>query len=356
MAVKSMERKVKDKEMGLSAAAAECIDAVVFILILKLCTGKRLLLRLVCAAGMSRLLSSLAGYMLCRKRACGGSSGKSAARFVCMNLAKLTGTCSALAICAEAGDGAALAVNTAMDGLYAALCCKLYPTVIFRCDESQACFYGKLARAARITLCGLSARYTCDFEAENGVVYVCRHLNMHGPYTTIKWLPVDVHPMILSVYFSRDEAYRHMKNYTFSARWGRKPKEKSLLARCAGSLVYNVVASLRAVPVYRNTGSSIKTLREGLKYLKKGESLIVYPDVEYTAKYGAESEIYPGFLYLGEMYRRQTGKSLRFVPLYIDDRHRRIIAGEAVVADSREETAAAASKLRAAINGRMDAA
>ena len=55
-------------------------------------------------------------------------------------------------------------------------------------------FYGGFGRFARWVLRTFSHRYEAKVQApEKPTVYVCRHLNMHGPYTTLKWLPFHVH-------------------------------------------------------------------------------------------------------------------------------------------------------------------
>ena len=213
-------------------------------------------------------------------------------------------------------------------------------------------FYGGFARFGKWLLRTFSPRYKTDLtKPREPVVYVCRHLNMHGPLVTLKWMPFSVHPMILHVYFDKEKTVKHMTEYTFSARYGRKPKKFCLAAHVMSWVSPPMMASLQAIPVYRNGIASISTLKTGLKYLLKGESLIVYPDIDYTGNYGKVSEIYDGFLMLGDMYYKKTGKALSFVPLVVDDGHHMILDGRpACVADFRKEGAGAASYLKKAIN------
>lgn len=219
-------------------------------------------------------------------------------------------------------------------------------------EPKEEGFYGSFARFGRWLLRTFSPRYKTDLtKPSEPVVYVCRHLNMHGPFTTLKWLPFHVHPMILHVYFDKEKTVKHMTEYTFSARYGKKPKKFSLAAHVMSWVSPPMMASLQGIPVYRNGIASISTLKTGLKYLLKGECLIVYPDIDYTGNYGKPSEIYDGFLMLGDMYLKKTGKALTFVPLVIDDEHRHIIEGKAVcVSNFRQECAGAADYLKRAIN------
>ncbi len=213
-------------------------------------------------------------------------------------------------------------------------------------------FYGRFARFGRWLLRTFSPRYeACTSEQSDPVVYVCRHLNMHGPFTTLKWLPKHVHPMILHVYFDREETVKHMTEYTFSARYGKKPKRFCLPAHVMSWVSPPMMKSLQGIPVYRNGMQSISTLKCGLKYLLKGEDLIVYADIDYTGNYGKPSEIYDGFLMLGDMYYKKTGKAVKFVPLVIDDERRQIIeAAPVCVTNYRRDGSLAANYLKKAIN------
>ena len=219
-------------------------------------------------------------------------------------------------------------------------------------EPEQKGFYGSYGRFAKWAFRTFSHRYTWDTtEPEEPVVYVCRHLNMHGPYTTLKTIPFHVHPLIIHVFFERKTTVQHMTEYTFSARYGKKPKKFNLAAHFMSWIAPPLMHSLQAVPVYRNSAQSTKTMKQGLKYLLKNESLIVYPDIDYIGSYKKPSEIYDGFLFLGDLYYKKTGKTLSFVPLVIDDEHRTIAEGTAVcVTNYRKEGADAAKYLKKVIN------
>lgn len=153
-----------------------------------------------------------------------------------------------------------------------------------------------------------------------------------------------MHPFILHVFCQKETAIQQYREYTFSVRAGRKPHKHDPLAWLAGWLTSKLVCSLQAVPVYRDH-QSIKTIRIGLEYLLRGESLIIWPDIHYTNGYDAPCTIYSGFLLLGELYERKTGQQLKFVPLYIDDHNRQILAHPAVSVSSFQQDQAEATAL-----------
>lgn len=217
-------------------------------------------------------------------------------------------------------------------------------------------FYGLFARIARRTLRCLSRPYKANVEAPaQPTIYVCRHLNMHGPYVTLKWLPFQVHPFSLSVFFDDETAIRHYREYTFAARKGKPAPKFNLWAWIAGKVTVRLLHSFQAAPVYRDN-RSISTIRQALKYLLRGDSMIVWPDRAYTQGYDKPCAIYSGFLYLGELYRTKTGRELPFVPLYVDDENHCIIQRPAMTIGSyKEEKDGIAERLARAIDRQGDA-
>ena len=199
-----------------------------------------------------------------------------------------------------------------------------------------------------------SKKYRSDvLPDEDGAVYVCRHRDMHGPYTTLKWLKFNVHPMILSVFFGHKNAYKQFSEYTFSVRVGKPVKRFDMRAWLSAHLINIGINGVKAIPVYRGTMQAVKTLRKSIDCLKAGESIIVYPDIDYVGDGSGGEGIYEGFIHLGELYHRTTGKSLKFIPLYIDDNEKRIVSYDAVTCDSFKENGAEVKEyLTCAINGR----
>lgn len=228
---------------------------------------------------------------------------------------------------------------------------------VFKNDNSRE-FYGPFITIAKQLAMAFGKKYRINVipHDDKGVVYVCRHLNMHGPITTLRWFKFNVHPMIYHPFFKERDCYIQYRDYTFSVREGKKAGKFNLKAWLASRIVPAGVRSIKAIPVYRgeSASASINTFRHSMDCLIKNESIIVYADIEYTADKDHMSEIYTGFLFLGEMYKRRTGKSLRFIPLYIDDEKRTVTELAPVTADVfKSDSEAAAEYLKLAINGKV---
>ena len=299
----------------------------------------------------ARILSSVVNLHINCRYIFHGEAGKSAGRFYIVWTGQVIASYGNVYLFGHILGGQLTLIKLIGDCVIALLSYQLQCNWVYEEPAQELGLYGKYGRFARWLLRTFSRRYETDIqESKEPVVYVCRHLNMHGPFTTLKWLPFHVHPMIIHMYFDRQETIRHMTQYTFAERYGRKPKKFNLAAHVMGLVAPPLMKSLQAIPVYRDS-NSISTMKKGLQYLLKGESLIVYPDIEYTTGYDHPSEIYSGFLMLGDLYRRKTGKSLAFVPLVVEDENRRITAGIPITVSSfKAEGEQAAAYLKNAIN------
>ena len=91
------------------------------------------------------------------------------------------------------------------------------------------------------------------------------------------------------------------------------------------------------------------SFRRAMEYLERGESLAVFPDIDYTANEDVPSEIYTGFLYLEKMYYRKHRRHLSFVAVSVDKSTKSIVElgrvrfGEG---DFKEELPLVAEKIR----------
>lgn len=148
-------------------------------------------------------------------------------------------------------------------------------------------------------------------------VYICRHKNMSGPIRTLLWLPRPVRPWVFSVFCESHTCYRQFHEYTLTQRLHWPVWLADIVARMIGFFMPKLLRSMGVIPVYRGSARSYITLRATLQALKQGDSVILYPDINYTDTSDAPGDFYRGYLLLGTMYHRATGRNLQFVPLRV---------------------------------------
>lgn len=297
-----------------------------------------------------RIASSAVNYFFNGKYVFHRTSRRSLFRFYTVWVGQLIASYLMLCLFGHVLGGHLTVVKIISDMLLSLAAYQLLCNWVYAPDEKG--IYGPYGKLARFVFRTFSKKYRCDFVMpEEPAIFVCRHLDMHGPYTTLKWLPTELHPMIIHIYFDRKTTVQHMTQYTFAARYGKKAKRFNLAAHVMSWIAPPMMKSTQAVPVYRDGLKTMVTMKQGLCYLLKNESLIVYPDIHYMDGYDKPSDIYEGFLFIGELYYKKTGKKLSFIPLLIDDKNRRISAGQPIsITNYRKDGSAAAQYLKEQIN------
>lgn len=167
-------------------------------------------------------------------------------------------------------------------------------------------------------------------EAPRPAVYIVHHQNLRGPLVTMAWFDVPVRLWTLSVFCDRAKCFRWYRDYTFSVRFGLPKPLAAILAYPVSFYIAALMRSMETIPVHRGTREVVTTIRESVRTLAGGRSLLISPDIEYTDTGSAMGEMYDGFLDLEKYYLKRTGRHLAFVPLRIDRSGRRIRVGEPV--------------------------
>ena len=305
----------------LSSTLSAIIDvATFFVLTTFILAGGDALNGLI-ATVTARVVSSVFNFVFNFRYVFGGKRKSAVFRYYLLWLLQLGASYGIVVIFGEVlglGGVALTAIKGAWDLMLAVLSYAIQRAWVFA-DKESGIFWAPLGNFARMVACLFSRKYRSSVvKNEDGAIYVCRHLNMHGPYTTLKWVGFNFHPMVFSPFFTPKDCYQQYVNYTFTEREGKKKRKFILSAWLLSRLTPLGVRVIRAVPVYRNSAMAVKTFKASMKCLEEKENLMVYPDIEYSSTDEGAPDIYDGFLYLGQIYKRRTGKSLLFIPLYID--------------------------------------
>lgn len=194
-------------------------------------------------------------------------------------------------------------------------------------------FQGRWFRIIRDGLRLLSKfRYDTPVRSEftEPAVYVCRHSDNMGPVVTMVNLPLPVHPWAYYVWCDVEECYKQCVEYTFTVRYGWNRRVAGWIARVISVPYVALIRSAGSIPVYRNSLKVRETFKESVVALKRGESLLIFPDIDYSSKEGETGALYDGFLMLERLYFKETGTHLPFVPVRIDSRAKRLELGRCI--------------------------
>lgn len=191
-------------------------------------------------------------------------------------------------------------------------------------------------------------------EIDGPAVYISHHRNLFGPFITLLWYPKFVRTWILHVFLDRKSCSKQYADYTFTKRFGLP----LVLAKPAAFLlslgITKLLQSGRGIPVYRGTRKIVRTFQISVEALKKGESIAIYPDIDYTDRSASVKDMYAGFLYMEKYFYKATGRHVQFVPLYASKKKRLLIAGAPIFfrdgEDFRTEKDVVYKKLHMALN------
>ena len=345
----------------VSAVIEVCAFFVLASLSLSLDINSVALKMLIPTVG-ARLLSSVFNFIFNFKLVFRGKSRRAILRYYTLWLIQL-GITYAVACGLNAGLGTlplSTVEITALITLCKALCditvavfsYRVQVRWVFRDDKRQNSFYGVYLKFFRAIYTIFAKKYKSHVTPpKEASVYVSRHLNTLAPVKICQGIGFDLHFFVLHKFFGFKKIYKQYSEYTFTARYNRRGIALFLArigAFFAALWLAPLIRSVRAIPVYRGGTEAAITFRRAMEYLERGESLAVFPDVDYTSGEGTPSKIYSGFLYLDRLYRRRYGRHLSFIAISVDEKSRTISeVGCVTVGDGKtdEEIALAASKL-----------
>ena len=159
-------------------------------------------------------------------------------------------------------------------------------------------------------------------------VIVANHAQMNGPIVGEVFFPGRRAVWCASEMMRLKE----VPAYAFRDFWSQKPRWQlpfyRLLSWLIAPLSVAIFNNALTIPVYRD-GRVIATMKQTVRALSEGTNIILFPekDEKRNAVLYAFQE---GFVDIARLYFRQTGRALRFVPVYVAPRLRLTAVGEPV--------------------------
>lgn len=187
------------------------------------------------------------------------------------------------------------------------------------------------------------------------VVFVSRHQNYDGMVSVMAHIQKPVHVWSLDLLTQVKSCQNHYYTYTFTQRYHMPRLLARVCSWVGGWAMAHMASSMQAIPVHRGKRTILETFRQSAQCLHRGESILIFPDVEYTDEGPQAGAMYPGFLHLERMCRKEYGEAVRFVPLYTSRRTHTISAGEAITFDSERPFAQEKERVIAALQDAMNA-
>lgn len=323
----------------ISSVVSALLDVLAFYFLIRFlfvdgATGLTPALNNLCATVAARIFSSIFNFIFNFKLVFNGKSRRAVFRYYLLWLAQLSASYGIVCLWSLLIPDIAILLTLlkgASDLCLAILSYQIQSRWVFaeHRQRDRLHFYGPFFRLCRRGYSLFNRRYRSFVvpDEQTPAIYLCRHLNMHGPFKVAQSLTFDTHLMILHCFTNFKECYRQYADYTFTARTGKRGIRATIgrIKAFFGALfVPLIVRSSRPVPVYRGGADTMVTMRAAMRFLDQGENVTLFPDVDYTADASTAGRIYEGFFWLEKLYYRKHKTHLPFVTLTVDDEKREI--------------------------------
>ena len=160
---------------------------------------------------------------------------------------------------------------------------------------------------------------------------VGNHAQMNGPIIGELYIPGERAIWCASEMMHREE----VPAYAYRDFWSGKPRGTrwfyKLLSHLIAPVSVCIFNSARTIPVYRDD-RVLTTFRLTLEKLEEGCRVVVFP--EGPEPYSRIVDRFQdGFVDVGRLYGKRTGRALPFVPMYVAPRLRKVFLGRPVCYD-----------------------
>lgn len=192
-------------------------------------------------------------------------------------------------------------------------------------------------------------------------IFVSNHGEYYGPIAAVTNMPYSYRPWIESQLLDPEKGYPYTYKYTFSLITWLPVFMRKMLAKIVVNVVAKVFEAFDPVPVYRSELRSIfKTFNISVDALKQGDSILLFPESTHNtedgkyAKNGQIGDFFTGFAHIGVKYFEETGKQIKFYPIYLDKKKRQFIIGKGIEFNSNNERALEKKRLAEELRNSME--
>lgn len=163
---------------------------------------------------------------------------------------------------------------------------------------------------------------------EESAIIVGNHTQMNGPICAELYFPGNRKTWCAHQMMERKE----VPAYAFQDFWSGKPRWThwfyKLLSHMIAPLSACVFTNAHTIPVYHDA-RLLTTFKQTISALQEEENVIIFPEC-YTPHNNIVYEFQDKFVDVAKLYYKRTGKCVRFVPLYIAPKLKKMYIGKAI--------------------------
>ena len=179
--------------------------------------------------------------------------------------------------------------------------------------------YGVLAPLIRLFTPKMETVWDVPFDGEP-CIFVGNHDRANGPVSVAVKFPLkdQCHIWIYANAMERKLVPAYVRqDYWWDPESRLAPLYDKTIPYLTALALPPILKSVPNVPVYHDM-RVMTTMRESLRLLEKGRSLIIFPGIPDGYKSHSDTKTSEGYLQLLPLYHKKTGKVLKIWPMHLD--------------------------------------
>lgn len=171
---------------------------------------------------------------------------------------------------------------------------------------------------------------------EQGII-ISNHSAASGPLTLALYYPAFFVPWGTHEMTERYSVrWKYLYRVFYTQKLGYKKFKAFILATLFGIISRMLYNAMQLIPTYTNLKLK-RTINLSIKHLKKGNSILIFPEDSNTGYHEKLVKYNNGFVYLSEKYFQETNVDLPIYPVYYHKLLKAMIIGEKVYIDKLKE-------------------
>lgn len=155
--------------------------------------------------------------------------------------------------------------------------------------------------------------------------FISNHTRIKGPLAIQYMYPGNVRTWSIYTLTEKETVKSHIQNEIINNIRGEK-FFTWLLPMFVSPIAWYYKTQLNCIPVYHDM-RVMKTISKSIETLKNGVNISLCPEIKDNIKNEVISDFTNGFAYLGFYYYRETGKRLKYYPIYSGQKLRQVHFG-----------------------------
>lgn len=184
-------------------------------------------------------------------------------------------------------------------------------------------------------------------------VFVSNHLESYAPIATLATFPMRLYPWVEHQTTDWKLCPEYLRKDFVEKELHLKPPLSILFAWLISKACVILMKAIQAIPVYDRSMKLATTWKQSMKHLKRGESLIIFPENDAVPLNDAIHTFDQGFVGLAPVYYEKTGRLLDFIPVAVHKTEKVIKIGQPVSFNPKEKFSIEKHRIATALQNRI---